>query len=155
MNWEAIGAIGEVIGAVGVIATLGYLAVQIRQNTSSVRASTLQDMNEASAGFLDLMASDEDLGRIFVSGGSDLETLSAEERPRFNFTMLAFLRRIESFERQTRLNRIHSDEWAGLRASCASIMSRRGSRAWWSENAERFNPGFVEWLNDELGERAV
>ena len=27
MNWEAIGAVGEVLGAVGVIATLGYLAV--------------------------------------------------------------------------------------------------------------------------------
>lgn len=155
MNWEAIGAVGEVIGAFGVIASLGYLAVQIRQNTSSVRASTLQDMNEASTSFLDLMASDEDLGRIFMSGGHDLETLSAAERSRFNFSILAFLRRIESFERATRFNRIHSDEWAGLRASCVDVMSRPGSRTWWSENAERFNPSFVEWLNGELGERAV
>ncbi len=30
MNWEAIGAVGEVLGAIGVIVTLGYLAVQIR-----------------------------------------------------------------------------------------------------------------------------
>ena len=33
MNWEAIGAIGEVLGAAAVVVTLGYLAVQIRQNT--------------------------------------------------------------------------------------------------------------------------
>ena len=33
MNWEAIGAIGELVGAVGVILTLVYLAYQIRQNT--------------------------------------------------------------------------------------------------------------------------
>jgi len=32
MNWEAVAAIGEVVGALGVIASLGYLAVQIRQN---------------------------------------------------------------------------------------------------------------------------
>ena len=38
MNWEALGAIGEVLGAVAVIATLGYLAVQIRQNRLSNRA---------------------------------------------------------------------------------------------------------------------
>jgi hypothetical protein len=28
MNWDAIGAIGEVIGAVAVVASLVYLAVQ-------------------------------------------------------------------------------------------------------------------------------
>jgi hypothetical protein len=27
MNWEAIGAIGEIIGAAAVVASLGYLAV--------------------------------------------------------------------------------------------------------------------------------
>ena len=42
MNWEAIGAVGEVVGAIGVIATLGYLAVQIRQNSNVVRSSTRQ-----------------------------------------------------------------------------------------------------------------
>ena len=42
MNWEAIGAVGEVLGALGVIATLSYLAVQIRQNTRTVRSATHQ-----------------------------------------------------------------------------------------------------------------
>jgi hypothetical protein len=40
MNWEALGAIGEIVGAVAVVLTLGYLAVQIRQNTTSVRATS-------------------------------------------------------------------------------------------------------------------
>jgi hypothetical protein len=44
MNWEAIGAVGEVAGAIGVIATLGYLAVQIRHNTRSVRAASRLDI---------------------------------------------------------------------------------------------------------------
>ena len=46
MNWDAIGAIAETLGAVGVIASLVYLAEQIRhsraqmsQNTKAVRAS--------------------------------------------------------------------------------------------------------------------
>lgn len=30
MNWEAIGAVGEIVGAVAVVATLTYLAIQIR-----------------------------------------------------------------------------------------------------------------------------
>ena len=30
MNWEAIGSVGEIIGALAVVFTIGYLAVQIR-----------------------------------------------------------------------------------------------------------------------------
>jgi len=37
MNWEALAAIGELVGAFGVIASLGYLAIQIRQNTRQIR----------------------------------------------------------------------------------------------------------------------
>ena len=39
MNWEAVGAISEVVGAIGVIATLAYLAVQIRQNSAHLAES--------------------------------------------------------------------------------------------------------------------
>jgi len=41
MNWEALGAIGDLIGGVAVIATLIYLAVQIRQNTKSLDETRL------------------------------------------------------------------------------------------------------------------
>ena len=44
INWDAVGAIGEVVGAFGVIATLIYLAMQIRQNTQVTRAATAQQM---------------------------------------------------------------------------------------------------------------
>ena len=52
MNWEALGAIGEIVGAVAVVLTLGYLALQIRQNTPSVRASTVQAISDSAQGRL-------------------------------------------------------------------------------------------------------
>jgi len=36
VNWEAIGSIAELIGALAVLATLIYLALQIRQNTKGM-----------------------------------------------------------------------------------------------------------------------
>ena len=39
MNWEAISAIGETTGAVAVVISLLYLAVQIRQNTNQIKSS--------------------------------------------------------------------------------------------------------------------
>lgn len=41
MNWEAIGAIGELVSGIAVIATLIYLSVQIRQNTN-INASAVR-----------------------------------------------------------------------------------------------------------------
>lgn len=40
MEWEAIGAVGEIAGAVAVILTLVYLSAQIRESNSSSRAQT-------------------------------------------------------------------------------------------------------------------
>jgi len=52
MNWDAIGAIAELLGAIGVIASLVYLATQIRhsreqmgQNTRATRASAYQQFS--------------------------------------------------------------------------------------------------------------
>ena len=42
MNWDALGAIAELLGAAGVIASLLYLAVQVRQNTRQTRLAAQQ-----------------------------------------------------------------------------------------------------------------
>lgn len=49
VNWEAVGAVGQVVGAAGVIASLIYLAIQIRQNTRSVEAATYQSVADSLA----------------------------------------------------------------------------------------------------------
>src|SRR5437763_14278179 len=42
LNWEAIGAVANLLAALGVITTLMYLAMQIRQNTKAVRSSSIE-----------------------------------------------------------------------------------------------------------------
>ncbi len=39
MNWDAIGAIGEIVGALAVVVTLAYLALQIRASTKESEAN--------------------------------------------------------------------------------------------------------------------
>lgn len=155
MNWDAIGAIGEVVGAAGVIVTLGYLAVQIRQNTASVRAAAVQALTEASASFNDLLASNADLARIIVSGAGDLDSLQLEEQPRFGFALLALLRRVENIQRQTHRGRLSREDWAGIYASTMFLMSQPGCRNWWAENSQRFNPDFSAWLDRQLEKHAA
>lgn len=98
-----LGAIGEFVGAIGVIATLIYLAMQIRQNTRAMdesrrlalaqtyqmRADALQDML--------VTAASSEIGAILVkltaSGYPEnieaLDGLSTEERGRFRQWQIA------------------------------------------------------------------
>ena len=52
MNWEAIGAIGEAVGAAAVVASLLYLAVQLRGST---RASIVQAKLESTRLMTDFL----------------------------------------------------------------------------------------------------
>ena len=66
MNWEAIATIAEIVGAAGVIASLIYLAVQIRQSTKVARAETTKDLYLASrAAIMDIAANDS-LAKIWA-----------------------------------------------------------------------------------------
>ena len=42
MNWDAIGAIGEIVGAVAVLITLVYLALQVRQTRKMQLAESIR-----------------------------------------------------------------------------------------------------------------
>lgn len=82
MNWDAIGAIAETLGAVGVIASLVYLAGQIRQNTSNVRNSTAASFADSALAFNTFLAQ-EDVNRIWWDGLTDPEALPEAEFRRF------------------------------------------------------------------------
>ena len=58
MDWDALGAIGELIGAVAVVATLGYLAIQLRtENPFVVRfPSSILPLATMSASILRVLS---------------------------------------------------------------------------------------------------
>ncbi len=83
MNWEAIGAIGEVVGGIGVIVTLGYLAVQIRQNTGQLRrndehtkTAALDETVRSFNQWREQISSDRATAEIWVRGLADRSSLS-------------------------------------------------------------------------------
>ena len=93
VSWEAIGAIGEVAGAFGVILTLIYLAIQLRQNTKASQITAVQNSVENSARFSELVAEDDHPGRTFWVGLSNPEELNASEMRKFISIVNVFMRR--------------------------------------------------------------
>jgi len=51
VNWEAIGAIGDFVSGVGVILTLGYLAVQVQSSTKALRGQAQREIGRNITAF--------------------------------------------------------------------------------------------------------
>ena len=80
MNWEAIGAIGEIFGAIAVFATLVYLALQIRQSTSIAIASSEISIRENFGPINAALYSDPELCEILIKAeDSDAEFSRIED----------------------------------------------------------------------------
>ena len=61
MNWEVVGALGEVLGSIAVFLTLGYLAVQVRYARREVQRSISQSRAD---NVLDLLLNRADNERL-------------------------------------------------------------------------------------------
>ena len=60
MNWEAIGAIGEIVGALAVVLTLAYLALQVTTaKRATIDQNTLSRANGVREMILAISTNDE------------------------------------------------------------------------------------------------
>ena len=150
MNWEAIAAGAELLAATGVVASLLYLSLQVRQNTTALRAATFQSIIGFATGFAESVARDGDLARLFNEGLANAESGNDVDRFRFHFQMIALFRRFENMHYQSRMQLLDDAEWEGLRASLDTMLLRPGGRAWWKSNATLFNRRFREFIENRI-----
>ena len=83
MNWEAIGAIGEIIGALAVFITLVYLALQIKQNTNAVHSAALDSTVNTISVARQSIYENDDVAQVYLKGLSSPDELSDLERLKF------------------------------------------------------------------------
>ena len=84
MNWDAIGAIGEIAGALVLVISLVYVGIQIRQNTRAMRYQAGQNLIDMQVRLNAMLAENSDLAGIIQLGMSGRDALSADEQLRFN-----------------------------------------------------------------------
>ena len=82
MNLETVNAIAQLLAATGVIASLFYLAAQIRQNTRSMRAVVVDSFAHSLIDLLGPQAFDLEFTRAFSRVTKDWNAASEEDRMR-------------------------------------------------------------------------
>lgn len=82
MDWVVINALAQVVAAVGVIVTLIYVAIQIRQNTRAIRRSAFQDLLNYITNVNLLLTSDRSLCELSIRARSGFATLDEADQIR-------------------------------------------------------------------------
>ncbi len=132
MNWDAIGAIGEVIGGVGVIATLLYLSIQIRQNTKATEKQSVRDAMEFIYSSSSPLIQDQALAEIYLRGMTRFEDLDEPEKIRFHYLCTT---RLQAAQTSSAL--LEDDgELVGIRAWVTRMLRNAGFRTWWLERGQ-------------------
>ena len=70
MNWDAIGSIGEIIGAAAVLITLIYLAMQVKQTNDISRYNSAKDVMAKFDSINDRLVSDGGLRQALTKEGA-------------------------------------------------------------------------------------
>ena len=90
MSWDAIGAVAEVVGALGVILSLLYVAAQIRHGLTTAEDTATKDIIASVAVQLNAMAEESNRSSI-TRGLIDYRNLSGDEKLTFDSLMTSLL----------------------------------------------------------------
>ena len=130
MNWEAISAVSEIVGAVAVVISLIYVAAQIRQNTKMMRTAAKQSLTEASQNMI-YTAINRSEEWVKLMTGDDPST--PEEDARMSLLVRAMLRGFESQCYQYESGLLEDNEWRALQAAIKDLCSLPGVKGYWQQ----------------------
>ncbi len=131
MNWQAIGAVGELAAAVAVVASLIFVGYQLRQSRFIEKANAQRDLLVQAREWMSILASDEELFdsvRTCLNDFNESEPLDKERFSSWAFNLLflfeqVYYMRMDGFVNDGSFNRF---EQATL-----SLIRTKGGDQWW------------------------
>jgi hypothetical protein len=145
MDSSMIGAIGEIVGAGGVIVTLGYLAKQVAQSNVAALHEARRETLDLNFRVMSQIATDPQLARLLRRGMMDDPDLNPDELSQLSALFMqmttAWMRQFEfegdiAFESQAAIRR--------------QVVSTPGYRKWFSERQDWVDGVFREQIQRDM-----
>jgi uncharacterized protein (TIGR02246 family) len=156
VNWQAIAAIGQVLGSAGVIVSLLYLAIQVRQNNRASTVSAKLVSTQLLSEFVTDFIRDPEMMDLWLRGRQGYDDLGDRDRLRFANMCLKAFWFFSTAEFQLRMGTLQEDDWAEFYAVIRYWLEGVGVRVWWARvGRSRFGTNFVRFIDAEVRESAT
>ncbi len=149
MNWDAIGAIGEIVGAIAVLLTLFYLSIQIRQGVKLARSQIREQRTMSSQEWLYQYAA---YGDLVAKAGSG-EPLTGGEKLTMNMLFRAQFRGYEAYLHHYLNGLFDEGEWQGMKQTIRVSFRNVGFVELWEEIGNEFSPELQQLVEEVIRER--
>jgi hypothetical protein len=152
MNWDAVGAIAELVGALGVVASLAYLAIQIRQSTAQSRVNTTAIESSAFQQLLDHhsllnLRLVDDPGLLKLSLSVDEASLDPLEEQRFIVLASLIFRSLYNAWCLFEKGLVSKEQWELFEAGARRIVTGRHGRKAWKLRSVDYPQRFVDAID--------
>ena len=151
MNWEALGAVAEISSAIGVIASLIYLASQIRIQNSESKSRAIADIGAKWNTMLGDLATNPELASTWKIGIGDIEALDEIQLITFFTHTSRVFKVFEGFHQQWVAQNLNDETWIGLDNALVDFCQYPGIRAWWRRRSHWYSEGFQSYIGICMG----
>jgi hypothetical protein len=148
---DSLGNLGDFVGGIAVIATLMYLALQVRQSTESVRANSVQELTENMLRTSETLVNPEH-AEMYLRGAISYSSLSPEEKLRFGLIAGPFMARFDTVL-EYRERGMVDDAYVEFQAATIRLLiSNPGVREWVATSAQfqTMPPRCKSWVENEF-----
>lgn len=161
MTLEDWANIGEIVGAIGVVASLVYLAVQVRHNSEHIKENTasLQGVSEAASedGSRDVLITsitNPELIMIQRKGDSG-EALNEIESAQYTMMLRVTFNSHQTYFIQHARGLTGDEIWEYWVRMFRKLTKAPGVRRWWSKAGKDYDQNFQTYIDDLMTDAAA
>ena len=147
---QLLGNFGEFFGALVVVASVIYLAVQVKHSSQSTKISAAQSFAEVDNGFVGVINLSRELPEVLHRGAKGLSELEGGDVIRF----MAFHDQVfisaQATYLQWRSDTLDESLWSIIRNACADLLSQPGQQEWWQIRRHWFDEDFRDLMDKAI-----
>lgn len=133
MNWEAISAVSEVLGAIAVVVSIAYLARQVRHGVNFIQNVTYSETASSWRESLGITMQHTDQ---FLSGVTLYVSMTSTDRWKFNTLMHIQMANFENFLLKRQKGWIDEEQGERWRQVLIWYLSWPGVEQWWNQYSQ-------------------
>jgi hypothetical protein len=147
---QLLGNYGEFVGAIGVVVTLAYLAVQIRLNTRSNRVSAELECLKLLSDWVGRVSASKDSQRLWDLVADGSEPLSPDDSRQYLWLAGEFGWITQTAFIQYRRGFLSREAWAEFERMQVGMLQSNLTKEWWRNRETPYSTEFVSHIDRAL-----
>jgi len=148
MDWQAVIAVSEALGALGVIVSLVYVGKQLHMSNQAAEAAAADQITHRFLEWMLHIAGDDSVARYFREGAGALKQATPSEVMRLFGSIQVLLKVIEEMHHHRMKGFIDDDTWSGWENWFANMKSYDIVQLFFIEKESNYSQAFREfWHN--------